>query len=194
MTTDANEQPTRCDDVFLAAQSLSRSYGPITALSGVSVDFAPGEIHAIVGENGAGKSTLMRLLSGEERADAGGILINGVPVRIDSPQEARAYGIAIVHQSFQLVDTLTVAENICLGQPPVKARIGPIALVDHRRMRRLAEERLERFGLTHTASSRVRRSSGRGAPACRNRARNGSVRETVDSGRTDGVAGCGRNS
>lgn len=151
----ANKQFARHEDVFLAAQSLSRSYGPITALSGVSIDFRPGEIHAIVGENGAGKSTLMRLLAGEERADAGGILINGNPVRISSPQDAQAHGIVIVHQYFQLVNTMTVAENIFLGVPPIKCRVGPIALVDHRRMRLLAEERLAPFGLAHAAALRV---------------------------------------
>ena len=119
--TTADELPVRPDDVFLAAQSLSRSYGPIAALSGVSVDFLRGEVHAIVGENGAGKSTLMRLLAGEERQDAGRVLIEGTPVRMDSPQEARAHGIAIVHQQFQLVDTMTVAENIFLGAPPVRS-------------------------------------------------------------------------
>ena len=115
----------RPDDVFLSSASLSRSYGPIAALSGVSVDFRRGEVHAIVGENGAGKSTLMRLLAGEERQDAGRVLIEGTPVRIDSPQDARAQGIAIVHQQFRLVDTITVAENIFLGVPPVRGRLGP---------------------------------------------------------------------
>jgi ABC-type sugar transport system ATPase subunit len=152
----ADELPVRPDDVFLSAQSLSRSYGPIAALSGVSVDFRRGEVHAIVGENGAGKSTLMRLLAGEERQDAGRVLIEGTPVRMDSPQEARAHGIAIVHQQFQLVDTITVAENIFLGAPPVRSRLGPFALVDYRRMHREAEARLARFGLSGRSTARVK--------------------------------------
>lgn len=138
-------------DVFLSAHGLSRSYGPIRALSDVSVEIRRGEVHAIVGENGAGKSTLMRLLAGEERPDSGSIVIDGKPVELGSPHQARMQGIAIVHQQFQLVDTLTVAENIFLGQP--KLRFG---LVDRRSMQRAAAERLQPFGMQNKAGVWVR--------------------------------------
>jgi len=138
-------------DVFLLAHGLSRSYGPIRALSDVSVEIRRGEVHAIVGENGAGKSTLMRLLAGEERPDSGRILIDGKPVELGSPHQAKTQGIAIVHQQFQLVDTLTVAENIFLGRP--RLRFG---LVDRRSMQRAAAERLRSFGMQGKAGAWVR--------------------------------------
>ncbi|MCL4746041.1 MAG: sugar ABC transporter ATP-binding protein [Burkholderiaceae bacterium] len=113
----------------------------------MSIEFFPGEVHALVGENGAGKSTLMRLLAGEERPDSGAILIKGKAVSLDTPVEARAHGIAIVHQNVQLVGPLTVAENMCLGAPPVRWALGPLRFVDRRRMRREARRRLADFRL-----------------------------------------------
>ncbi len=143
-------------DVFLSAHGLSRHYGPIRALSDVSVEIRRGEVHAIVGENGAGKSTLMRLLAGEERPDSGSILIDGKPVELGSPHQAQSHGIAIVHQQFQLVDTLTVAENIFLGRPKVLLTLGPIGIVDRRSMRRAAADRLRPFGMQDKAGVWVR--------------------------------------
>ncbi|MBI3250046.1 MAG: ABC transporter ATP-binding protein [Deltaproteobacteria bacterium] len=79
------------------------------------MDFHAGEIHAILGENGAGKSTLMHLLSGLYQPDAGVIYLNGKPQIFSSPRSARASGIAMVHQHFMLVPTLTIAENVILA-------------------------------------------------------------------------------
>ena len=138
---------------WLSARDLSRRYGPVEALSGVSVDFWPGEVHAVVGENGAGKTTLMRLLAAEEQPTAGSISIAGRPVSLSGPAAARAAGIAIVHQQFQLVGSLTVAENMSLGRPPTR---GPLGLVDRNRMRREAAERLRAFGLDAKVNLPVR--------------------------------------
>lgn len=82
-----------------------------------SIDFAiyGGEVQALLGENGAGKTTLMNILYGLYRADSGGILVRGERVTIRSPRDAIALRIAMVHQHFQLVPTLTVAENVGLG-------------------------------------------------------------------------------
>lgn len=109
-----------------------------------SVDFAveQGEIHALVGENGAGKSTLMKILYGMERPDAGQIMLNGQPVTIANPQAAIRLGIDMVHQHFQLVPSLTVAENVTLGYEP---RRGPF--VDRAAMLARVAELSERFGL-----------------------------------------------
>jgi rhamnose transport system ATP-binding protein len=141
---------------LLAARGVSRRYGPIVALADVSIDFLPGEVHAVVGENGAGKSTLMRLLAGEEQPDRGTIIIDGQPCALGGPREARAQGIAMVHQVFQLVDPMTVAENMFLGQAPTRLRLGPISVVDRRRMRREAARRLNDFGLAHKVGHRIR--------------------------------------
>ncbi len=95
-------------------RGIYKRYGPVQALSGVSLSFAWGEVHAVLGENGAGKSTLMRILAGEERADAGEIRLGGQTLHLRSPLEARALGIGMVHQHFALADRLSVRENLAL--------------------------------------------------------------------------------
>src|SRR5512134_2257074 len=85
-------------------------------LANDAVDFElrRGEVHALLGENGAGKSTLMNVLAGLYRADAGTIAVRGLPVSFDSPRDAIAAGLGMVHQHFTLVPSLTVTENILL--------------------------------------------------------------------------------
>ncbi len=104
-------------------QGIDKSFGPIWANRGASLEVMPGEIHALVGENGAGKSTLMRILGGLMKPDAGRIEINGRDVTGWSTNEAIAAGIGIVHQHFMLVPTLTVAENLVLGCEPKRRGI-----------------------------------------------------------------------
>ena len=101
-------------------QGIDKSFGPVRANRGASLEVMPGEIHALVGENGAGKSTLMRILGGLMKPDAGTLEVNGRDVTGWSTNDAIAAGIGVVHQHFMLVPTLTVAENIVLGQEPVK--------------------------------------------------------------------------
>lgn len=99
-------------------EGINKYFGPIEANRGASLEVAPGEIHALVGENGAGKSTLMRILGGLMKPDAGRVEVNGRDVTGWSTNEAIAAGIGIVHQHFMLVPTLTVAENLVLGSEP----------------------------------------------------------------------------
>src|SRR5262249_58762286 len=87
---------------ILAGRGLSKHYGPVTALDGVDVDIYPGEILAVVGDNGAGKSTLVKILSGAIEPDAGEIVIDGTPLKLDSPQRARSHGIETVYQELAL--------------------------------------------------------------------------------------------
>ena len=96
---------------------MTKRYPSVVANDGVSLTVAPGEIHAVLGENGAGKSTLMKIIFGAVQPDAGEMLLDGQPVTIANPHQARALGIAMVFQHFSLFDTLTVAENILLGLP-----------------------------------------------------------------------------
>lgn len=99
---------------------IDKHFGPVAANRGASLDVAPGEIHALVGENGAGKSTLMRILGGLMKPDAGRVEVQGRDVTGWSTSEAIRAGIGIVHQHFMLVPTLTVAENLVLGSEPTK--------------------------------------------------------------------------
>src|SRR6478735_9107659 len=99
-------------------QGIDKSFGPVRANRGASLEVLPGEIHALVGENGAGKSTLMRILGGLMKPDAGRVEVNGRDVTGWSTNDAIASGIGIVHQHFMLVPTLSVAENLVLGCEP----------------------------------------------------------------------------
>ena len=94
---------------------ITKRYPSVVANNDVSLTVQPGETHAVLGENGAGKSTLMKIIYGSVMPDEGEVFWNGQPVRIRSPNEARALGIAMVFQHFSLFDTLTVAENVWLG-------------------------------------------------------------------------------
>ena len=140
----------------LEARGISVRYGAVQALSDVSVSFRAGEVHAVVGENGAGKSTLMRVLAGEEVPHAGRVFVDGAPVAFSGPLEARDHGIAVVHQQFQLVEVLSVADNMFLGRPPLRFACGPLSIPDRGAMRRIAAERLGLFGMDRAVDRMVR--------------------------------------
>ncbi|MEG0921622.1 MAG: ABC transporter ATP-binding protein [Comamonas sp.] len=95
---------------------ITKRYPAVVANNKVSLQVRAGEIHAVLGENGAGKSTLMKIIYGSVKPDEGQMLVDGKPVHIRNPQEARHLGISMVFQHFSLFDTLTVAENVWLGQ------------------------------------------------------------------------------
>lgn len=99
----------------LQLSGITKSYPGVVANSGISLTVQPGEIHAVLGENGAGKSTLMKIIYGSVKPDAGSVAMDGKPVVVRNPHEARALGISMVFQHFSLFDTLTVAENVWLG-------------------------------------------------------------------------------
>ncbi|RMX08103.1 ABC transporter ATP-binding protein [Corticibacter populi] len=100
----------------LQLRGITKRYPGIVANDGIDLRVGRGQIHAILGENGAGKSTLMKIIYGAVAPDAGEVLFDGRPVHIRNPQQARQLGIAMVFQHFNLFETLTVAENIWLGQ------------------------------------------------------------------------------
>ncbi|CAG0933841.1 partial Galactose/methyl galactoside import ATP-binding protein MglA, partial [Planctomycetaceae bacterium] len=99
----------------LELRNIVKRFPGVLANDHVSFDVQAGEVHALLGENGAGKSTLMRQLYGLYKPDEGEILIDGRPVVFNSPSDAIAAGIGMIHQHFMLVSTLTVAENVALG-------------------------------------------------------------------------------
>ncbi|HYY38004.1 MAG TPA: sugar ABC transporter ATP-binding protein [Xanthobacteraceae bacterium] len=122
-----------------SAEGVSKRFGATVALDGVNFDVAFGEIHAVVGENGAGKSTLIRILGGVHRPDRGVVRVDGEQCDFASPRDAIAAGIVTIPQELRLVPALSVAENIALGDLPVR-RFGPLAMVDGVRMREEARE------------------------------------------------------
>jgi len=97
-------------------RGIEKRFGPVHANRAVSLSLARGTIHGLIGENGAGKSTLAHILYGTVSPDAGEIRVGGRPLAIGSPRDAMAAGIGMVHQHFMLVETMTVLENLMLGQ------------------------------------------------------------------------------
>jgi D-xylose transport system ATP-binding protein len=106
-------------------QGINVAFGGVHAVEGVTVDLYPGEVVGLVGGNGAGKSTLIRTLSGAHPADSGQILINGEPVTIRNPRDAKAYGIETIYQTLALADNIDAAGNVFLGRE-LRTRLGSL--------------------------------------------------------------------
>jgi len=132
---------------------LHKSFGTVQANRGASLEVAPGEIHALVGENGAGKSTLMRVLSGMYAPTAGTVEVRGRDVTGWSTAEAIAAGVGMVHQHFMLVGPLTVAENVVLGAETTRGPGG--VQLDLARAEREVQALAERTGLRVPVRSRI---------------------------------------
>jgi ribose transport system ATP-binding protein len=130
---------------LISVRQLCKSFPGVRALHDVSFELVAGEVHALMGENGAGKSTLMKILAGVYRKDSGDISYDGVSVDFPSPREAQAAGIGIIHQELQLMNHLTVAQNIFIGREPKKA-FG--LLLDEDKLNRQAAELLAHMNLS----------------------------------------------
>ena len=103
---------------IISVEGVSKSYPGVRALSDVTLDLRPGEVHALVGENGAGKSTLIRILSGDTPPDEGIIRASGQPIAFADPGAARRHGIVTIFQELTIVPWMSVAENVVLGSEP----------------------------------------------------------------------------
>src|SRR5260221_2851059 len=101
---------------LLSLSAITKRFGNFTALSDVSLDIRPGEIHCILGENGAGKSTLCNLIFGVHRPDGGGMHYRGARFEPSGPADSLAQGIAMGHQHFSLVSDMSVVDNVLLGR------------------------------------------------------------------------------
>ncbi len=110
-------EPSNARDVALVElRDVRVAFGGVHAVDGVTVDLHAGEVVALVGGNGAGKSTLMHTLSGAHPADSGEILIDGQPVIINNPRDARTHGIEVIYQKLALADNIDAAGNVFLGR------------------------------------------------------------------------------
>lgn len=122
---------------------IAKRYPGVQALDDVTIELHRGEVLALLGENGAGKSTLLKILSGAERPDDGKILLDGEEIRLTGPLDAQERGIVTIYQEFNLIPTLSIAENVLLGKEPVSA----LGLVDWRAMDRDARAIIAEVGL-----------------------------------------------
>jgi len=134
-------------------RGIRKTFPGVVALDGVDLTLERGAVHMLLGENGAGKSTLMKVLSGAYRKDAGEIRVNGQPVRIDDPRDALALGIRVIYQELQLVEQLSVAENVFLGALPTR-RAG---LVDWTALHAAASRLMTDLGMSIDPLTRVSR-------------------------------------
>ncbi|MFI6483710.1 sugar ABC transporter ATP-binding protein [Nonomuraea sp. NPDC050663] len=122
---------------------VSKRFGGVIALDGVSLTLHAGQAHALIGENGAGKSTLIKILTGVHRPDSGTVTHLGRSVAFSTPREAQAASISTIYQEVNLAPLLSVAHNLHLGREPL-TRLG---LLDHGRMRRQAVQLLAGYGV-----------------------------------------------
>src|SRR5436190_5040192 len=124
----ARQDPGRVP--LLEVRGVSKAFGAVAAVSGVTLRLHTGEAHALVGENGAGKSTIVKMLAGVHRPDTGTLELGGTPLHLHGPADARAAGIAVIYQEPTLFPDLSVAENIFIGQQP----LGRMGRIDRARM------------------------------------------------------------
>ncbi|GAB2890404.1 sugar ABC transporter ATP-binding protein [Streptomyces mayteni] len=128
---------------LLQLREVTKSFGPVAAVRGVSFSLQAGRVHALVGENGAGKSTIVKMLAGVHQPDTGGIELDGRPLRLGGPAAARDAGIAVIYQEPTLFPDLSVAENIFMGRQPT-TRFGR---VDRAALRAATTRLFERLGV-----------------------------------------------
>ena len=128
--------------VVLSLKNITKQYPGVLALDNVSLDFVEGEVHALLGENGAGKSTLIKIIAGAIEPDIGAISMNGKSFAYMTPHTARSLGIEVIYQEFNLVPSLSVAENIFLGD-----KTGRGIIVDFKAMVKRAEEVFRQFNI-----------------------------------------------
>ncbi|CAB3680512.1 sugar ABC transporter ATP-binding protein [Paraburkholderia rhynchosiae] len=127
---------------LISVKKLSKSFPGVRALHDVQFELVAGEVHALMGENGAGKSTLMKILAGVYTRDSGEILYGGQPVEFLSPRDAQAMGVGIIHQELQLMNHLSVAQNMFIGREP-RGRLG--LFLDEDKLNAQAHEILARM-------------------------------------------------
>jgi simple sugar transport system ATP-binding protein len=136
-------------DALLEARGVVRRFGHVEALRGVDFTAYPGEIVGLIGDNGAGKSTLVKILSGADQPTAGEILLDGSPVRLDSPQAARDKGIETVYQDLALAADLDPPANLFLGREILRGGLwGRLGFLDKKAMSREAAEAIVRLGVS----------------------------------------------
>lgn len=118
--TGSQTSPSKMTPI-LSLTGIDKAFPGVKALDQAGLNVYSGQVMALMGENGAGKSTMMKVLTGIYQPDAGDIQYRGQPCQFKGPRESQQAGIGIIHQELNLLDELTIAENIFLGREPVNA-------------------------------------------------------------------------
>ena len=126
----------------LRVESLSKRFGPVTALRDINLHLGKGEVLGLLGDNGAGKSTLIKIICGFQQPTSGKIILEGQEITLKSVDHARSLGIDTVYQDLALINELTVYHNMFLNREQTRW-----SLLSNRRMRRTAQEQLDRIGV-----------------------------------------------
>jgi ribose/xylose/arabinose/galactoside ABC-type transport system permease subunit/ABC-type multidrug transport system ATPase subunit len=134
-------------ETVLACHDVTKSYGAVAAVRGISFSVAAGEVVCLVGDNGAGKSTLIKMLSGAIEPDGGTIEVRGEPVKLTGPHVARSLGIETAYQDLALCPNLGAAYNLVLGAEPRRVNLGPFSVRDDRKAKETARNRMAELGI-----------------------------------------------
>src|SRR6202050_109845 len=139
-------------EYLLEVSNVRKAFPGVLALDDVSFRLKRGHVHALMGENGAGKSTLMKIIAGIYTPDSGSFKLKGQEIKLTSPLDALQYGIAMIHQELNLMDFMTVAENIWIRREPLNA----LGFVRHEEMRRRTRELFQRLDIPLHPETEVR--------------------------------------
>jgi simple sugar transport system ATP-binding protein len=131
---------------LIEVRDLTKHFGPVVALAGVSLTVSAGEVHCLLGDNGAGKSTLIKTLSGVHKPTGGDFVVDGKPVTFSSPRDALDAGIATVFQDLAMIPLLSITRNFFMGREPVK-RVGPLSFMDMDFANKVARQEMRRIGI-----------------------------------------------
>ncbi|GAB4510012.1 MAG: ATP-binding cassette domain-containing protein [Anaerolineae bacterium] len=131
---------------ILEVRDISKYFGSVIALNGVSMTLYPGEVMCLLGDNGAGKSTLIKTLSGVHRPDSGEYLVEGKPVSFNSPRDALDAGIATVYQDLAMIPLMSIARNFFLGSEPTRGW-GPFKRFDVKGASAIARDEMKKMGI-----------------------------------------------
>lgn len=134
------------DTTLLQLNDIGKFYGNIIALQGVTTEVLAGKVTCVLGDNGAGKSTFIKILAGVHQHDEGEFLLEGNPVRFDSPRQALDCGIAAVYQDLAMVPLMSVWRNFFLGAEPTKGR-WPVQWIDKAQAKQTAKEEMAKMGI-----------------------------------------------
>jgi D-xylose transport system ATP-binding protein len=150
LSTNGGKVPPAAGGVLLLSlRQITKTFGPVRALTAVDLDVPAGQVTALVGDNGAGKSSLIKTVSGLWAPDGGEIIWEGEPVRLHGPKDAEALGITTIYQDLALCDNLDIVQNMFLGHEPLRRR-----MLDEATMELAARKTLEGLSVTSVRSIR----------------------------------------